>query len=122
MRITCQKKFILDYLKRTKNHPSAKMVYSAIRKKLPRISLGTVYRNLKELKTKGQVQEIPLEPVRYDRDISYHTHFICRKCHRIFDVFNDVCRDCQIVKKKKTKVGQINSYKMNFYGICKNCQ
>ena len=117
-RITCQKKIILDYLKSVKTHPSAAVVYLAVKKKLPRISLGTVYRILNNLKTEGEIQEIPDEIKHYDGNTSLHAHFICEKCQRIYDVFDK----CQILKPSRLKVGKIKSYQIYFYGKCKNCQ
>lgn len=120
-RITSQRKIILDYLKSVKTHPSTEEVYLAVKKKLPQISLGTVYRNLKNLKEKGKIQEVFSEISHYDGDISPHAHFVCQECNRIFDIF-DVCKKCNILKSKKTKVGKIKRYQINFYGLCKKCQ
>ena len=119
-RLTSQKKIILDYLKHTKSHPSAEIVYKEVRKKLPRISKGTVYRILKNLKKKGEVVEIPLKPCcRYDGDTSSHAHFFCEECGDIFDIDKELVMASQI---KKIKVGEINSYLLSFYGTCKQCQ
>ena len=120
-RITSQKKLILDYLKSVKCHPSAEKVYLEVRKKLPRISRGTVYRVLNNLKEKGEIQELPCEVSHYDGDISSHAHFICQRCNKIFDIF-DICKECDVLRRKKTKVGEIKNYQIHFYGICKNCQ
>lgn len=117
-RTTSQKEIILDYLKNVKIHPSAETVYSAVKKKLPRISRGTVYRVLKNLKNKGKIQEIPAEVSRYDGDISPHAHFFCECCQKIFDVFEK----CGILQHKKTKVGKIKNYQIYFYGCCKKCR
>ena len=118
-RITNQKKIILEYLKSIKTHPSAEMVYLVVRKKLPRISLSTVYRILKNLKEKGEILEISVDGVsHYDGEISPHAHFVCQRCKKIFDVFEKWV----ILKYKKLKVGKINTYQIYFYGSCKNCQ
>ncbi len=119
--ITSQRKIIFDYLKNTTSHPSSEEIYFEARKRLPRISKGTVYRNLKALKENGEIQEISIKnESRYDGDISSHAHYICQKCGRIFDIFED-CRDCKILKHKEIRVGKINQYQINFYGICKKC-
>ncbi len=117
-RITNQKKIILDYLKSTKNHPSAEKVYKEVKKKLPRISLGTVYRILKNLKEKGEILEISIEVSHFDGDISPHGHFICQKCKKIYDVEEKY----PVLKQKKLKVGEIKNYQIYFYGICKKCK
>lgn len=117
-RITSQKKIILDYLRSVDTHPSAKGVYLAVKKKLPRISMATVYRVLKKLEERGEIQEINCDVSRYDGDNSFHIHFICEKCRKVFDI----PEDDDLLKKKRTKVGEIKNYKVYFYGICKKCQ
>src|SRR3989344_8944130 len=104
--ITNQRKIILDYLKGVDTHPSAEIIYGEVKKKLPQISRGTVYRNLKNLKRKREIQEISAGIAHFDSDSSSHAHFICKKCNRIFDIFN-ICKECGVLKRKKTKVGRI---------------
>ena len=121
-RMTSQKEIILDYVRNTKSHPSAKKVYTEIKRFLPRISCGTVYRILSNLKEKGEVQEISTKDMTFfDGDLSDHSHFICQGCGTVFDIF-DECSKCSIIKNKKLKVGKINSYRIYFYGICKKCK
>ena len=120
-RMTAQKSFIFNYLKSVKTHPSAEAVYKEVKKKLPSISQGTVYRILNNFKEKGQIQVIDTKDnVHFDADISDHAHFICESCGNVYDVIDD-CSKCGILKNKKTKVGKINKYKINFYGSCKKC-
>lgn len=119
-RITSQKKIILDYLSSVTTHPSGKEVYLAVKKKLPRISLGTVYRILKGLKEKGVIFEIHVGAVHYDIGVSQNAHFICQKCRKIFDVFKKV--PTLNLKKIKIKAGKIKNYQIYFYGLCKKCQ
>lgn len=121
-RLTSQKQIILDYLKSVKMHPTAEVIYSAVRKKLPRISQGTVYRILNNFKDKGDAQIISVKGItHFDGDISSHAHFVCEECDKVFDVF-DVCSLCDILNKKRLKVGKINHFKINFYGICNKCK
>ncbi len=120
-RNTAQKSFILDYLKSVKNHPTAETVYKEVRKKLPTISQGTVYRVLNNFKNKGEVLSIDTKVnVHFDANVSDHAHFICENCGNVYDVISE-CSKCGILKTKKTKVGKINSYKINFYGTCNKC-
>lgn len=120
-RLTSQKQIILDYLKSVKTHPSAEKVYLSVKKKLPRISRSTVYRILNNLREKDKAQVIPVKGIaHFDGDTSSHAHFICVKCHRVFDIF-DVCRECAVIRRKRTGVGKIINYKIYFYGLCKYC-
>ena len=59
--MTSQKSFIFDYLKSVKSHPSAEVVYREVKKKLPNISQGTVYRVLNNFKAKGELFQLTLK-------------------------------------------------------------
>jgi Fe2+ or Zn2+ uptake regulation protein len=117
-RLTNQKKIILNYLKSTKSHPSAKQVYFQVKRKLPQISLGTVYRVLNQLKEKGEIKEILTEVSHFDGDLTPHSHFICQKCKNIFDIFEKISE----LKNKNLKVGKVKDYQVIFYGVCKKCK
>lgn len=117
-RFTNQKKIILSYLKSTKSHPSADDIFKKVKRKLPKISLGTVYRILKNLKEKNEILEIPSEVNRYDADTFFHVHFFCEQCKKIFDIEEK----CAILKCTKLKVGEIKNYQIHIYGICKKCK
>ncbi|HKI82610.1 MAG TPA: transcriptional repressor, partial [Pseudodesulfovibrio sp.] len=57
-RLSKQRKVILEELRKVKSHPTADEVYDMVRKIIPRISLGTVYRNLEFLSSKGLVLKL----------------------------------------------------------------
>jgi Fe2+ or Zn2+ uptake regulation protein len=117
-RLTNQKQVIIDYLKNIKTHPSAEEVYLNVKKKLPRISQGTVYRILKNFKEKGEVCELNTNVSHFDADISPHGHFMCEKCNKIYDLFGKFCKfDC-----KHLKIGKVKNYQIHLYGVCKKCQ
>jgi len=117
-RLTNQKKVILEYLKSTKSHPCAREVYFEVKKKLPQISLGTVYRILNQLKEKREIKEILTEVSHFDGNLTPHSHFVCQKCKKIFDLFEEIPE----FKNKRLKVGKINNYQIIFYGICNKCR
>lgn len=115
-RVTSQRELILNYLKNTKSHPSADTVYQEVRKILPRISLGTVYRNLEYLKNKGQIVELKGKVKRYDADLSDHHHFICDQCQNIFDIY-----DKFEIKTEFGKIGKVKKYHLYLHGSCNDC-
>ncbi len=83
-----QREAIIEVLKNSKEHPTASQVYSEVRKKLPNISLGTVYRNLKALSTDGDALGLSVGDgfEHFDGDVSPHIHLFCRCCGNIFDL------------------------------------
>ncbi len=120
-RLTSQKKIIMDYLASVDTHPSAEIIYQAVKRKLPQISLGTVYRNLKQLKKSGQVIHIPYRGTTYfDANLKLHHHFICLNCGRIIDFWSST-QNLNNVIGKQTDIGKIESYKLIFYGKCHKC-
>ena len=85
--MTRQRRVILEELRKVNTHPSADEIYEIVRKRLPRISLGTVYRNLEILSEYGDIQK--LEPgcslKRFDGNPNEHCHIRCVSCDRIAD-------------------------------------
>jgi Fur family peroxide stress response transcriptional regulator len=117
-RKTKQKQAVEDYLSKTYSHPTAEEVYNNVRKEQPKISKATVYRILRNFKKKGEVQEIQDDVSRWDYNEKAHPHFLCKKCKKIYDIEEKV----QLPEKKKFKIGNAESYKIIFSGVCKNCK
>lgn len=122
-RSTRQKKAILGVLKGTDCHPTASWIYERVKKEIPNISLGTVYRDLKMLARNGEILEIDFasNPSRYDSKIEKHYHFRCLKCDSIFDVDENV--DLEIDKRVARKTGfAVLHHCLEFHGLCRACQ
>jgi len=117
-RVTSQKQIILDYLRSTQTHPSAEEIFKAVKKKLPRVSLGTIYRNLDNFVKKDIIQEISGEIKHFDADLTGHHHFICKKCNRIFDLASF---EINLSYLKNKSIGSIKECKLFVYGVCKKC-
>lgn len=120
-RLTNQKQIILDYLRSTKSHPNAEDVFLKVRKRLPHISLGTVYRNLNQFVRKNTIRELSGETKRFDADISLHHHFVCKKCHRVIDL-SDIVISKKYLKEKFKEIGEVTDYELFVYGVCEECK
>ena len=121
-RMTQQRRVILEELRRVRSHPSADELYMIIRKKLPKISLGTVYRNLDFLSRKGLVRRlvIPGQPMRFDGEIAHHHHIRCQYCGTI----DDICLDIplgEILQMKTIGRFVLIGYNLELVGICPSC-
>lgn len=116
-RETMQKRVILDFLLKTKTHPTADEIFFNARERLPKISLATVYRNLKILKQEGKILELRLDKsMRFDANLKPHDHFVCNKCGKVFDLDQNV-----EISPKDSKM-KYSRYAVAFYGICKDCK
>jgi Fur family ferric uptake transcriptional regulator len=87
-RNTRQRQVILEELRKARTHPTAADLYEAVRRRLPRISLGTVYRNLDFLARQGSIRRLEGygAQARYDGDLDAHAHLWCVRCGGVADV------------------------------------
>ncbi len=118
-RMTRQRKVILEELRAAHDHPTADEIYQRVRRKLPRISLGTVYRNLQTLASDGQVRTLSDgDRTRYDGALHEHCHVRCALCGRVADV------PAQTLATGPGASGdfRILGYKVEFVGICRQCE
>ncbi|MCL2773009.1 MAG: transcriptional repressor [Oscillospiraceae bacterium] len=122
-RNTAQQQIILDALKKFSTHPTVEEVYAEVNKNHPKISMTTVYRNLRKLAESGEIRQVSLpdETERYDRRTERHYHFKCRECGKIFDV--DIGYLDGINETVQKKYGfQIDEHDVIFKGICQQCK
>lgn len=87
-RMTHQRRIILDELQKCRVHPTADELYMKVREIMPRISLGTVYRNLEVLSDMGSILKLDFvgNQRRFDGNSEFHYHIVCTECGRIDDV------------------------------------
>jgi Fur family peroxide stress response transcriptional regulator len=126
-RFTKQRQAILETLKTTYTHPDANWIYKKVSKKVPNISLGTVYRNLNILTEENIIRELSLQPnvTRYDANTHQHHHIMCYNCHKIEDVVAST--ECEVQEKLKNNVEKEYNYtniscEIVFTGLCSDCQ
>ena len=87
MRYSRQREIIYDIVLETNCHPTADWVFNSARELVPKISLGTVYRNLNQLAEAKMIHVIQDgNVVRYDGNIKNHDHLRCTECHTLYDV------------------------------------
>ncbi|MFW6283502.1 MAG: Fur family transcriptional regulator [Minisyncoccales bacterium] len=122
-RKTKQREIILEELRRRKDHPKADEIYLAVKEKLPRISLGTIYRNLERFREENKVMKIEEENFnRFDGNPKEHPHFICKVCERVFDIEEDLEIKFDKSNFEKRTGFDIDSERVKIYGVCKKCK
>jgi len=104
------------------DHPTADDVYARVRRMLPRVSLGTVYRNLQKLVAQRRVRVVQLvdRAARYDGMMQDHDHFLCERCGAVTDVIRTeaVTPDNQVLDRAGYAV---RAHALTFYGLCPAC-
>lgn len=113
---------IYTYLCGTKEHPSAEMIYNDLKGDNPNLSLGTVYRNLKQLEELGRIIRVTNvnNHERYDANCEDHVHFVCERCGRIMDIM-DADINAAEVACNLSEGAKIKRIQIVIDGICEEC-
>ena len=115
-----QREAILNVLRSTNTHPTASWIYGEVKKQIPNISLGTVYRNLSALAKNGDILSISVGDgfEHFDGDINPHAHLTCKCCHSI----TDLVLPCDTISETAKNHGFITETAVYIaYGVCKDC-
>lgn len=121
-RMTRQRRVILEKLREMNSHPSAEEIFAVVRRKLPRISLGTVYRNLEILSELGEIQKLELggSLMRFDGRTEKHYHMRCINCDRVDDAPMGFMENMETSLRGATEF-KIMDHRLEFLGLCPVC-
>jgi Fur family ferric uptake transcriptional regulator len=122
-RNTRQREVILDELRKSDHHPTAAELYERARRRLPRISLGTVYRNLELLTRERSVRKLKGagREARFDGNLERHGHVRCLHCGRLEDVpgLDGLPAEEDFAR---TRGYLVMDYRLELIGVCPDCQ
>jgi len=122
-RMTRQRQVILEELKSVRTHPTADEIHRMVRQRLPRVSLGTIYRNLEMLVECRLVQKLELagSQGRFDGNAEPHYHVRCTECGQVRDLM-----DVPVAVKEKDFQSvtdfEIRGHRLEFFGLCPDCK
>ena len=118
-----QRQLVFAYLRATTRHPTAAAIHADLRHRLPRLSLGTVYRNLEILRQQGLVQVLAGNgrETRYDARLVPHAHFFCRRCQRVEDLplTRELTRAMPALARPG---GRVEDVRVELTGLCPPCR
>jgi Fe2+ or Zn2+ uptake regulation protein len=121
--LTRQRVAVYDYLSRVDHHPTAEDVFLNVKRKLPKISLATVYKNLEALVACAAVSKLTYGDgsARYDIRTDHHYHTRCLKCGRVWDL--EAERGLAALKQIKPQAGfTVADYRLELLGYCQTCK
>lgn len=129
LRMTPQRRVLLELLRNQRWHPTADELLQAVRRRLPRVSLGTVYRNLELLVEAGEICRLdsPAGPRRFDGFVDQHSHVRCVRCGELEDLdFNGsplwkIPADFSEIGRTTESGFVVTGYRVEFEGICPRC-
>ena len=121
-RRTRQRRLVYEAVASTDAHPTAEWAYERVRREMPRISLGTVYRNLQLLVSEGLLRSWTRgRTTRYDADLAPHDHFSCRRCGLLLDL-ERTPRAFAEERRLRARGHEIEEHVLEFVGICRDCR
>lgn len=121
LRCTAQRYIVLEYLCKGPVHAAADEIFAALNRRLPLVSLATVYNTLRELTEAGLVREFPSEgkAARFDANLHPHHHFVCDACGKVDDI--DWFEIPERTRKPALGARSIRDYEVIFHGTCERC-
>jgi Fur family peroxide stress response transcriptional regulator len=124
-RLTGPRHAVLEVVRGVESHPTAEEVLRLVRRRLPGVSLGTVYRNLRLLVGAGLLKELPGPHARFDANTRAHHHFMCARCGRIIDVDATLAEPHAraLSARVASRTGfSITHHRIELFGRCRECQ
>lgn len=121
-RNTIQRSLTLEAVKRLRSHPTAEEIYECVSAEQPTVSRATVYRNLRQLVSDGEIisVELPCGASHFDHRCDRHYHAVCLGCGRVFDVDMDYIPD--FADRIRGADGfSVSGYELIFKGVCAQC-
>jgi Fur family peroxide stress response transcriptional regulator len=123
--VTQQRQVLYEVMQGMPGHPSPEEIYAEVRRKIPAISLATVYKNIHLFVESGVLREVSLHhgSQRVEMNEHEHHHLVCSRCKAIFDIDPEDLGTSGLLKGKKLPGGFVaERYSVDVIGICSKCQ
>jgi len=122
MNVTPQRIAIYRALVRSEEHPTPEMLYQAVSREMPSLSLATIYKTLDSLAEIGLVKSVPVvsEKRRFDANDDPHHHLVCSRCGMVRDYYTHAFDD--LVPRKQVRGFTAQSVSVNITGVCADCR
>ena len=121
---TFQRQVIYEAVVDSREHPTPELIYEQVRQRIPSISLGTIYKNVKTFLDSGVLREVTLHhgSLRLESNMTPHHHLVCSSCKAIFDIEESAVEPIKLPRRKLPVGFSIKQCRVEFVGECKSCQ
>ena len=122
IRFSRKREAILAKIRSVKSHPSAEWVYGELKREMPDISLGTVYRNIAMFKREGAIMSVAVVggEERFDGNAEEHAHFVCEHCGAVIDIEDEPGEHSDAVADRYGVT--VTRRTLIYYGACEKCR
>lgn len=123
LKVTHQRTEVFRELAKTEEHPGAETIYKRVRKRIPALSLDTVYRTLRTLEDQGVIGRVGSghDRIRFDANTDKHHHFVCTRCGAVRDFYSDELSALQ-APPQAADMGEVDDVYIELRGVCRRCQ
>lgn len=118
-RNTKQKRIVAEVIEQAARPLTIPEVHALAQKKLPKLGIATVYREIARLSESGEIHSvaIPGDPLRYEKTAHHHHHFKCTGCNTVFELEGCLKNVTRLMPKGFTH----QSHDITLYGLCRKC-
>lgn len=122
-RFTRQREAVFDVLRATRSHPTADEIFRVVRRRIPDISLATVYKALEAFEGAGLCLRLSHGdgPARYDARVDEHHHLRCVDCGRVIDLDGPEVRD-RVTAAAARRGFEVLDCRLVLIGRCAACR
>jgi Fur family peroxide stress response transcriptional regulator len=119
---THQRQVLYRALLEAEDHPSPEMLYERVKRDIPSVSLGTVYRNIKTFLDNGLIGEVSLHhgSLRLEANNAPHHHLVCRSCRTMFDLPAEQVEDIRL-RESLPNGFRLERFVVEAHGLCATC-
>ena len=121
---TFQRQVIYEAVVDSREHPTPELIYEHVRQRIPSISLGTVYKNVKTFLDSGVLKEVTLHhgSLRLEANMTPHHHAVCSSCRVIYDIDQSAVQPVQYSASEVPAGFSIERCQVEFVGLCRTCR
>lgn len=120
--VTHQREVIFLAVMSSKGHPSPESLYDEVKRRIPSISLATVYKNIRTFLEAGLMREVSPHhgSLRLEANLADHHHLVCTRCKAIVDLEETDIDPVQL--RRELPAGfRVMRYSVEFQGLCPDC-
>ena len=121
---TFQRQVIYEAIVDSREHPTPELIYEQVKQRIPSISLGTIYKNVRTFLDSGVLKEVTLHhgSLRLESNMTPHHHLVCSSCKAIFDIAESAVKPVRLPTSKLPEGFTVKQCRVEFVGVCKSCR
>ena len=122
MAATHQREVIFEAVVSAPGHYSPEQIYAVVKRRIPSVSLATIYNNLRVFVEKGLLREVTphASTLRVDGNLESHHHLVCTRCKSVQDITGDFV-DFKRLARRAPGGFDLSEPLIEIFGLCASC-